>query len=113
MLDSDLRNDALAPAATLAAISRIIKSRSAAHWSEAFAGKDCCCTIVATLEEALADPHFRARGLFAHTLVNEQGERQPALPVPIDPTFRAPPTGLQSAPPLGAHNDEISAKSVG
>jgi len=113
MLDSDLRNDALAPAATVAAISRIIRSRPAAYWSEAFAGKDCCCTIVATLEEALADPHFRARGLFAYTLVNEQGERQLALPVPIDPAFRAPPGELQSAPPLGTHNGEISAKSAG
>jgi crotonobetainyl-CoA:carnitine CoA-transferase CaiB-like acyl-CoA transferase len=113
MLDSNLRNDALAPAATLAAVSRIIRSRPAAYWSEAFAGKDCCCTIVATLEEALADPHFRARGLFAHALVNEQGERQPALPVPIDPAFRAPPGEPESGPALGAHNGEISAKSAG
>ena len=112
MLDTDLRDDALAPAATVAAISRIIRSRPAAYWSEVFAGRDCCCTIVATLEEALADPHFRARGLFAHSLVNEQGERQVALPVPIDPGFRAPPGELQSAPPLGAHNGEISAKSA-
>jgi len=113
MLDSHLRNDALAPAATLAAVSRIIRSRPAAYWSEAFAGKDFCCTIVATLEEALADPHFRARGLFAHALVNEQGERQPALPVPIDPAFRAPPGEPESGPALGAHNGEISAKSAG
>jgi crotonobetainyl-CoA:carnitine CoA-transferase CaiB-like acyl-CoA transferase len=112
MLDTDLRDDALAPAATVAAISRIIRSRPAAYWSEVFAGRDCCCTIVATLEEALADPHFRARGLFAHSLVNEQGERQVALPVPIDPGFRAPPGEIQSAPPLGAHNGEISAKSA-
>jgi crotonobetainyl-CoA:carnitine CoA-transferase CaiB-like acyl-CoA transferase len=113
MLDSDLRNDSLAPATTAAAISRIIRNQSAAYWSEAFAGKDCCCTIVATLEEALADPHFRARSLFAHRLINEQGELQLALPVPIDPAFRAPPGEAQSAPPLGAHNEEIFAKSAG
>jgi alpha-methylacyl-CoA racemase len=113
MLETELRDDARAPAATATAISKIIRSQPAAYWSEAFAGRDCCCTIVATLEEALADPHFRARGLFAHALVNEQGERQAALPVPIDPGFRAPPGELQSAPPLGAHNGEISAKSAG
>jgi alpha-methylacyl-CoA racemase len=113
MLETELRDDARAPAATATAISKIIRSQPAAYWSEAFAGRDCCCTIVATLEEALADPHFRARGLFAHAVVNEQGERQAALPVPIDPGFRAPPGELQSAPPLGAHNGEISAKSAG
>jgi len=112
MLDPELRDDARAPAATVTAISGIIRSRPAAHWSEAFAGRDCCCTIVATLEEALTDPHFRSRGLFAHALVNEQGERQVALPVPIDPGFRAPPGEPQSAPPLGAHNGAISAKSA-
>jgi crotonobetainyl-CoA:carnitine CoA-transferase CaiB-like acyl-CoA transferase len=104
-LDPALRDDTLAPAATVAAISEIIRGQPAAYWSKAFSGKDCCCTIVATLEEALADPHFQARGLF------EQGGNLPALPVPIDAAFRTPPGEPHSAPLLGAHNSEISAES--
>lgn len=53
-------------------------------------------------EEAAADPHFAARGLFAHRV--RTGEREmPALPVPIDPQFRAAP-GLHDSPALGDAN---------
>jgi crotonobetainyl-CoA:carnitine CoA-transferase CaiB-like acyl-CoA transferase len=43
---------------------------------------------MATLEEALHDPHFVARGLFAHQVAGPTGATMPALPVPIDPQFR-------------------------
>jgi crotonobetainyl-CoA:carnitine CoA-transferase CaiB-like acyl-CoA transferase len=57
---------------------------------------------VRTLEEALADPHFRARGLFDHAL--QAGDRSiPAVPVPVAPAFRKPaPAGY---PALGEAND--------
>ena len=59
------------------------------------------------MQAALADAHFRARGLFAHVLTNEAGARMPALPVPISDAFRAAPAEAKSAPALGAHNREI------
>ena len=37
----------------------------------------------ARLKEALADPHFVARGLFAHAVTGETGKPMPALPLPI------------------------------
>jgi hypothetical protein len=43
---------------------------------------------VAPLEEALRDPHFVERGLFAHRLRLGDGRDMTALPVPIDPQFR-------------------------
>jgi len=50
---------------------------------------DCCVTIVATLEEALADEHFVKRGLFAEQISSSAGDKQiPALPVPIASEFR-------------------------
>jgi crotonobetainyl-CoA:carnitine CoA-transferase CaiB-like acyl-CoA transferase len=49
---------------------------------------DCCATIVASLDEALADPHFVARGLFAHRIVAADGSAIPALPVPVAAPFR-------------------------
>jgi len=44
--------------------------------------------------------------VFAHRLANAQGGSMPALPVPIDAGFRASPETPQSAPALGADNDE-------
>lgn len=105
-LPAALREDERDPAATIAAVAERIAARDATHWRSAFAAADCCCTIVATVEEAVADPHARARGLFDHLLAGEGGARLPALPVPVDDAFRAPKGTPIGAPPLGEHNDE-------
>ena len=52
-----------------------------------FAAADCCVTIVASLEDAVRDPHFVGRGLFDRE-VEVGGKRFPALPVPIASAFR-------------------------
>jgi crotonobetainyl-CoA:carnitine CoA-transferase CaiB-like acyl-CoA transferase len=90
-LDDDLRDDAKDPAATIARVAEIIAADDASVWAARFAGKDSCCSVVVTIRDALNDPHFRARGLFDHVLINEDGRTLPALPVPIDSAFRAPP----------------------
>jgi crotonobetainyl-CoA:carnitine CoA-transferase CaiB-like acyl-CoA transferase len=87
-----LANDMVDPAATKAAVAAVIAEKSADHWRPVFAAADCCTTVVASLQEALADPHFVARGLFAHAVAGESGQTMAALPVPIDPAFRQPPT---------------------
>lgn len=106
-LEPELRDDARDTEATTRRVAEIIKARPAEHWRATFSGRDCCCSVVATLEEAMNDPHFRARGLFDHVLVNESGERMPALPVPVVPAFRAAVDSPSSAPPIGAHNSEF------
>lgn len=63
-LEPDLRDDRRDPAATRARVAAIIRSRDAAHWRATLEPLDCCATVVRTLEEAAADPHFAARGLF-------------------------------------------------
>ena len=81
-----------------------IATHDSAEWSRRFAGRDVCCSIVATPDEAAADPHFAARGLFAYRV--RAGDRElPALPMPIDPQFRAPP-GLRDSPALGDANPD-------
>jgi crotonobetainyl-CoA:carnitine CoA-transferase CaiB-like acyl-CoA transferase len=95
-----LRDDARDPAATIEAVTSRIRTRDAAHWRSVFAQRDCCCTVVATLAEAVADPHVRARGLFGRKLANEAGAEMPALPVPIDPAFRTDAGATFGAPPL-------------
>jgi alpha-methylacyl-CoA racemase len=108
-LEPELRDDARDLAATTRRIVEIIRSQPADVWRQRFAGRDCCCSIVTDVRRALDDPHFRARGVFDHVLVNETGARLPALPVPVAPEFRSSPSQPLSAPPLGAHNSEFKA----
>jgi alpha-methylacyl-CoA racemase len=86
-LDPRHVDDAKDPNATAEAVAAIIASRSADQWRPVLAKADCCATIVASLEEAVADPHFIERGLFAEQLA-VGGKTVPALPVPIAPVFR-------------------------
>ena len=60
---------------------------------------------MASLEDALHDPHFVERGLFAHQVSGASGKTMPALPVPIAETLRDAP-GVKPSPKLGADNDE-------
>lgn len=106
-LDEKYRNDFNDMPAAIVAVREIIAGRSADHWREVFAGQDCCCTIVATLEEALADPHFRERGLFRHKIGNAEGETLPAVTVPVAPQFRAPVDDVRASPELGADNASL------
>jgi alpha-methylacyl-CoA racemase len=91
-------------AAATARVGEIIGGEEAAFWEKRFAGQDCCCTVVKTAQEALSDPQFAERGVFAHRLVNAQGQSIPALPVPVDAGFRSAAHVAASAPGLGAHN---------
>jgi crotonobetainyl-CoA:carnitine CoA-transferase CaiB-like acyl-CoA transferase len=95
-----LIDDSRNPAATKAAVATIIAGRSADEWRPLLAAADCCVTVMATLEEALRDPHFVERGLFAHKVAGPSGATMPALPVPIDPTFRAKPSDVKPMPKL-------------
>jgi hypothetical protein len=42
--------------------------------------------------------------VFHHVLANPDGASMPALPVPLDPGFRAPPEAAIASPALGADN---------
>lgn len=55
--------DAAAEARVRDELAAIFGARPLAHWEARFASADCCVSPVHTLEEALADPHFRARGM--------------------------------------------------
>ncbi|WP_192179088.1 CaiB/BaiF CoA transferase family protein [Mesorhizobium amorphae] len=110
-LEADLRDDTRNADKTGHRAAEIIRSRPAEHWRHRFAGKDCCCSIVVSIEEALNDPHFKARGIFEHRLVNEEGATMPALPVPIDAAFRANPQTAVAAPTLGSENEKHSKAS--
>jgi crotonobetainyl-CoA:carnitine CoA-transferase CaiB-like acyl-CoA transferase len=105
-LEPRLRNDTTDPQATVVGITRIIGGVTGAEWTRRFHGRDCCCSVVASVEEAVRDEHFKARGVFAHVLAGEDGASMPALPLPIDPHFRETTGTPVAAPRLGANNED-------
>jgi crotonobetainyl-CoA:carnitine CoA-transferase CaiB-like acyl-CoA transferase len=107
-LPAALMNDAADPEASKAAIAEIIKRETAEYWRPKLAAADCCVTIMASLEEALNDPHFVERGLFAHKVAGARGATMPALPLPIAASLRGKPD-LKAAPKLGADDDLLKS----
>jgi crotonobetainyl-CoA:carnitine CoA-transferase CaiB-like acyl-CoA transferase len=106
-LEDRYQDDAQHRGATIARIAEIIRGKDAAHWQDVFQSEDVCCAIVASLEEAIADPHFRARGLFDWQLAAE-GRTIPAVPVPVAPHFRS--TESRGHPRLGEDNGLLDAE---
>jgi crotonobetainyl-CoA:carnitine CoA-transferase CaiB-like acyl-CoA transferase len=96
-LPQEFIDDARAPMATRDAVATLIAARTANEWRLIFAQADCCTTVVVPLEEAMRDPHFVERGLFAHRVASASGKPLPALPLPIAPQFRDKPSA-KSAP---------------
>ncbi len=116
-LAQEWRDDAQDPEGTRNAVAARIASAASADWRGRFKDKDVCCAVVASVEEALADPHFAARGLFARQLGaggRETGARETdarqigALPVPVAAAFRGDGVRL-GYPALGADNELIEA----
>ncbi len=105
-LSEEFCNDLIEPENSIRAVSDIIASKPADYWRQKFSGHDCCCTIVATQEEALLDPHFVERGLFSHKISNGKGDVIPAAVVAVAPQFRGTPEENVDAPSLGADNDD-------
>ncbi len=102
-LDANFRDDAKDTAATKRAVAQRLREKTAAEWQAIFAGKDLCCCVVATMQEALNDAHFKARGLFNRT-VTVDGKSVTALPVPVADVFRNTKTEADY-PALGSANE--------
>lgn len=102
-LEDALCDDALDPEATIAGVAALIAAQTAAHWEVVFDQADCCCTIVQSVQDAMQDPHFAARGLFDRQVANSDGSTLTALPVPVAPALRNQSKAAPS-PVLGADN---------
>lgn len=100
-LDEDLRRPEADQDAVATRVEVIIRSKTAAEWIDQLSSGDCCCAIVATLQEALAHPHFQARGMWDRKVVGPGNHESFALPLALDRSFRGSElTG--AAPELGA-----------
>jgi len=86
-------------------VAAIFAARPRSHWSEVFAGADCCVTPVLTLEEALKNPQFAARGMVVETRHPVDGDLvQFALPLKLSEFSFAV---RRPAPMLGEHDEDI------
>ena len=101
-LEVQFREDAKDAAATKRAVAQRLREKTAAEWQAIFAGKDLCSCVVATMQEALDDTHFKARGLF-NRKVTVDGKSVIALPVPVADVFRSSAVEA-SYPALGDAN---------
>lgn len=106
-LDASLRDDCRDPQATKAAIAAIIAGRPARHWRDLLEPLDCCCTVVRTLEEAAADPHMTARGLFEAQAEEPGGRRIVSTPLPLAPVFREQAVRLRKVSASGADTADV------
>ena len=95
-----------------AEVTRIIASQPASHWLQAFDGHDVCVSEAVNLEQAVQDPHFKARGIFDREVVNSGGQSMPALPVPVCASFRSSQIRV-AAPALGEHTHQIAGNEKG
>ena len=100
------------PQAAIRAVRKIIASQPAAHWEQAFADTDCCCSVVRTLADAVEAPHFRERGLFDYALEAGGQTALAALPLPLVPQLRRPKGERRSTAMVGQHNDELLGEEL-
>ena len=82
-------------------LSAIFAGAPLARWVEAFAPADCCVTPVNTLDEALEDPQFAARGM---VVARPDGSRQYAPPFQMS---RHAFSVARAAPAQGQHGPEV------
>jgi crotonobetainyl-CoA:carnitine CoA-transferase CaiB-like acyl-CoA transferase len=81
-------------------LAAIFAARTQREWTQLFDRADCCVSPILTIEEALANEQFRARGMVA----SKGGATHFALPLKFSEfAFEAG----RSAPGRGEHTDEI------
>ena len=99
-LEESLRDDSRDPQATQAALAAIIGAKSAHHWRQTFENRILCASVIADLEEAVADPQFRDRGLFRRRACFGDAAAT-AVAVAVADSFRDDEEAV-AAPALGA-----------
>ena len=87
-------------------IREIIILKDKDYWAHLFDEADCCCSTVKSIEEAINENHFKIRNVFEKQIANEEGQKIPALPIPIDSQFRKIKK-VEKAPRLGSDNNDL------
>jgi crotonobetainyl-CoA:carnitine CoA-transferase CaiB-like acyl-CoA transferase len=86
-------------------VTQTLASRTLAEWVAVFEGLDVCCEPVESLDEVLANPHLRHRGMVQQAAHPSGGVFKQLGTALKFSDVEAPPS--QPAPKLGEHTDEI------
>lgn len=86
-------------------LAQAIRSRPRARWIELLGESDACFAPVYGMEELVADPHLRFRGIFGDSLSPTAARPGLASPIRLDPPAITTPTA--TAPILGEHTTEL------
>jgi crotonobetainyl-CoA:carnitine CoA-transferase CaiB-like acyl-CoA transferase len=112
-LEPEYASTDAAPDAVISALEEIFAKKDSSHWRRVLDEADCCCCIVEELEDAVQDPHFIVRGLFARQVQTTAGAVIPALPIPIANSLRSPSNAnVGIAPEVGGHNHLIESNKA-
>ena len=103
-LEIESRDDRAGPQRSIAAVAARIARHPAAHWQYRFSGRDVCCTMIATLQQAVGELQAIRSDLLRYEITGPNGEQMPALPVPLAPQWRS--EAVESYPQLGEANSE-------
>lgn len=83
-LPEELRNDSRDPEATRRGIRAAVAARPSSYWRPKLReAKNLCCTLVPSLAEAVEDPQFVEREIFAGRIRVGAQTELPAVPVPL------------------------------
>jgi crotonobetainyl-CoA:carnitine CoA-transferase CaiB-like acyl-CoA transferase len=91
----------------VAALTEIMRTKSAAEWEEFLQAQHVPAARVRTMGEALADPQLASRGVIHRHATGAGVERELSVPLAAF-TFAHGGPRIDTPPPmLGQHNDEI------
>jgi crotonobetainyl-CoA:carnitine CoA-transferase CaiB-like acyl-CoA transferase len=107
-LPDDLRDDRRTPEQSIRGVAERLAAQDSSYWERAFAGRDICCTVVRTMEEAVRSPAAAERGLLKRP-TTAGDDTMPALPIPLADALRSDATSC-AAPPLGEGNGTLIAE---
>lgn len=93
------------------AIEAVTRGETAAHWIALFRAAEVPCSKIQTIDEVMADPQVRARGLVT-SYPHERGDF-PIVGSPFGHLSRTPGEAPARAPDLGEHTDAVLAELLG
>jgi alpha-methylacyl-CoA racemase len=100
-LESEMRLPDAPAGPVIERVAKLIGSKPGEHWRAVFAERDCCCSVVSTLQEALSHPQFSRESRGGGVVRTPSGKLVPALPIPLAPHFCVTADQEVDAPKLG------------
>jgi crotonobetainyl-CoA:carnitine CoA-transferase CaiB-like acyl-CoA transferase len=91
-----------------AELEALFKTKTRDEWTALLAAEDVCCGPVLGLDEAMNDPHVRARGMIRDVETHSGAVPQTGIPIKFSET----PGTLRDKPPeFGEHTTDILAEA--